>query len=156
MDINIDIQKLFSGANKLYKNNLTNGFYVSTKDVKGLHLAVYKPRESFLWNEYVPENINHVKSLTKSFLAGTFKSFYCDSCPILEKDSFLKKSCVKGGVTMPPTENFAYLVNQKFYVNDMEFVICATGLQYYYNHLLFQSVGHQSSYTLFEKPMLYR
>ena len=82
---NIDIKKLFSKANALYNNNLESGFYVSSKDINGLHVAVYKPRKAYLWNEYVPENEAHVKSLTESFLRGTFKSFYCSSCPMLEK-----------------------------------------------------------------------
>lgn len=152
---NIDIKKLFSKANALYNNNLESGFYVSSKDINGLHVAVYKPRKAYLWNEYVPENEAHVKSLTESFLRGTFKSFYCSSCPMLEKDSFLQETCMGRGVSMAPTENVAYIVNEIFTLNGMEFTICATGLQYYYNHLIFQSVSHQSSYILFEKPQLF-
>ncbi len=150
MDVEIEIDRLFENARKYYGK--TTGFYITEKNIDGLHLGVFTPIGPFVWKSYVPESLDDIKTLSKEFEKDIRKSFYCDACAILEPDGVLIQNSCKNskGFQIPPTENVALLVHQKIIENGIRFIICATAQQYYYNHLLFQTESHYSGYTLFE------
>ena len=153
--LNIDV--LFKEASKLYENTKDKGFYVSSNDRQGLHVGIYKPTvSSNLWVNYVPEDEYDAEIISKSG-KEEFKVFYCDNCPILESFNVIKKeNCIGSGIKLPKTSNIANLINKTIKIDGHEFLICATAVQYYYNHLLFQSSNHISSYLVFEKYSLFK
>lgn len=158
----LNIKNLFSLSHKYYKNTKNEGFYISKKSVSGFHIGVYKPVDSFIWKDYVPENLIDFNTVSESYFKhGIFKSFYCDACAITEPDGvIIKKPCNhnygnKTPLNYPKTVNVANLVNYEVSANGISFIICASAQQYYYNHLLFQSLDHRSSYTIFEDHNLF-
>jgi hypothetical protein len=158
IDKNIDIFDLFKRASKLYQNTTNTGFYISTNDVEGMCLGVFKPYQTYIWGRYVPESWEDVQKILKSYLEDeVFKCFYCEACAILEPNSVYDiKNCASNVKKIPFTVNVASEVNQIITAeNDIRFLVCATAVQYYYNHLLLQTEGHYNSYTLFENEKLF-
>src|ERR1700690_2253127 len=90
------VDTLFKKASSLYNNTKSEGFYVSTQDIDGLHIGIYKPMVATnLWVNYVPEDTEDAEIVVKS---ESLKVFYCDNCPILEPTNVMKvEKCIGKG-----------------------------------------------------------
>jgi serine/threonine protein kinase len=147
--MSFDINAILALAKKTY-NQKSDSFYISSKDIEGLHIAVLPHFKNYIFSEYIFGNAKDMNSvLVYAFQNSILKSFYCSICAIEEPDNitlanpfpcndFKKKS------------NMANQVNTKITLNKIPCLITGTVPQYYYNHLLFLTASHYSTYSVFE------
>nr|QBK85650.1 MAG: protein kinase [Marseillevirus LCMAC101] len=150
-----DLNSLFDRAKVIYEQSSKDKFYISRTQYSGISFGALPPRDTIFFGEYVFGSGPNALKLAKLFVnEGTFKTFYCNMCYMMERDNVsIKNSC---GELILQKQTASNKIQQIVESEGIKFLIIGTSTVYYYSHLLICSLDHYSTYMIFENRRLFR
>jgi hypothetical protein len=149
----INIKVLFNVAKKIYRQTPQN-FYMSVKNLLGLHLAVLPHQYETIFSTYNygdDHDVRHLNNLWHK--ENIFKTFGCTLCAIDQYDNEVIISDTQNQLYLDP--NTPLLQLQTFWQNqNRKYIITATTPEYY-SHLMFLSEDHVPIYGIFVDKLLF-
>ena len=151
----IDINDLFVKVKEAYEQT-SETFYISTKHLRGLHLAILPHRDEYIFSSYNFGDDNDVVKISSNWNdKKVFNTFGCTLCPIQNKDNAVLVSDTQNQLYLDPDNPSAKVQTSWTSSNGQKYIVTATVPQYYYNHLLFMSEDHIPTYAVFTNPILF-
>ncbi len=152
----IDIDTLFKRAGEEY-GQTAETFYISSKNLDGLHFAVLPPRDEYIFSFFNFGDDDDVTALNTMWHdLKIFKTFGCTLCPIQKEDNAVVVSNTQNQLYLDPDTPSVQVQTQWRSPLGRIYIITATVPQYYYNHLLFVSEDHIPTYGVFTNRLVFQ